>query len=110
MNISRLFTDSVILTKLGWGDSRGAAAPNSATSNPARASVQPMRSSRRLAFDFPAGETAFSVYFPTDPGLGTDDRILWRDRTLRVLAPARDQAGWGVVWAIDAVETEGERP
>lgn len=109
MNFARLFPAPVTLVRLDWIDQRGARVPGpSPVETLAMAAVQPIRSDRRILHDLPSSVAAHTVHFASDPRLGVDDRVLWRGKTLRVLAPARDQAGRGVVWSLDAAEVESE--
>lgn len=103
MNRARLFNATVTLNKRDWSNDRGAKVPGVAPGNAttARAAVQPMKMARRAQFDRAVGEVAFTVYLPSDPGLSADDTIEYQGRVLSVLAPAADQAGRGILWAID---------
>lgn len=105
MNTAILFNTAVTLRKVtAWSQDRGVKVPAGHADTSARASVQAMRADRRIAYELPVALTAFTIYVPADPALAVDDLVVWSGRTLRVLAPALDQAGRGVVWALDCVE------
>jgi len=97
-----LLNKSVTLTLNTWAPVRGqrTATPTTAST---LASVQPMKAQRRLLYGMDASATAFTVYFDGDPAVGVGDTITLDDGTvLGVLATARDEAGRGDVWAVDA--------
>jgi hypothetical protein len=99
-----MFPNPVAINATGWSNDGGVrtASPTAAARD---ASVQPMRSQRRALYGVDAGVTAYTVYLPApDPGVATGDTIGWGSRTLAVLAPARDEAGRGRVFAIDCQE------
>jgi hypothetical protein len=105
MNTARLFPNPVTLRHVtAWANERGAKVPASHDDTVVMAGVQPMRADRRIEYDIAGGQTAYQVFTASNPGLVTDDLILWGSRTLRVLAPATDQAGRGVAWRLDCLE------
>lgn len=100
----RMFPDVVTVTTKSWSNVKGARVATPATVTLA-ASAQPMSAQRRVLYSLDAGVTAWTVYFASDPAVNAADTItLPSGRTLSVLAPARDAAGRGAVWAVDCTE------
>lgn len=96
----RCFPSTVSVSTKTWANNKGERASNPTTTT-AVASVQPMRVIRRQVYGLSAGETAWTVFFPSDPGVDAEDVITWQTRKLQVFGPARDEAGRGVLWAVD---------
>ena len=98
----RLFINTATHKAASWtGGTEGTRTRNPVGTEDVLCSVQPMSADRQLEYDMPLGVTAWTIYYPADPGLATDDLVLWGGRTASVLAPARDMAGRGAVWALD---------
>jgi hypothetical protein len=102
--LDELLISSVTVTVKTWSNVRGQRTVASTTQTTRMASVQPMKSARREVYGVSAGETMWTVYLAADPGVDVQDEIAWNGRSLSVLAPARDQAGRGVAWAVDCRE------
>lgn len=100
--LADLLNESVTLTLNTWDSLRGQRTATPATTT-TLASVQPMKAQRRLLYGMDASATAYTVYFDADPACGVGDTITRADGSvLGVLAPARDEAGRGTVYAVDA--------
>ncbi len=97
---ARILTNPVTLRRDRTANVRGTRVRDFAES-PALASVQPMRNDRVSLYGMEAGTTLYTAFFRTDPQLRTNDQILWGSTTLVCLASANDQAGRGIVWAVD---------
>jgi hypothetical protein len=69
-----------------------------------QASVQPMTARRAQAYGLELGQTAYTAYFNSDPGVNNLSVITWNGKALSVQAPARNEAGRGRVWAVDCLE------
>jgi hypothetical protein len=99
----RMFPNTVDKVIKTWTNVAGVRT-EATTSTTLKASVQPMRSARVAAYSILQGETGFTVYFPSDPGVKVSDELTWGTRTLSIISGARDEAGRGRVWACDCVE------
>lgn len=100
MALADLCVNLVTVKRRAWANTSGERTPSESTSA-LNASIQPMSTSRRLLYGLDAGVTAWVAYFPADPEVDTNDTIDWGGKVLSVLAPARDEAGRGQVFAVD---------
>lgn len=97
-----LINDAVVSTK-AWANVGGVRTPTPTTATYS-ASIQPMSTARQQAWGMDAGRTGWTCYFGVDPGVNVGDTVASGGRVLSVLGPARDEAGRGVVWAVDCEE------
>ncbi len=105
MPLQNLCINPVTVRVATWTNVRGNREPTYADTL-SHASVQPMKASRIQLHGLEAGDTGYTCYFASDPGVNTADIIAWGSKTLSVLGPTRDEAGRGVCFAVDAKEVK----
>ena len=84
MSVTSMCQSAVTLRKYIYTNVRGVRTP-SATDVTSHAAVNPTSFSRTDSQGIAEAVDGAAVYFPTDPGLDTDDLILWGSKVLAVL-------------------------
>jgi hypothetical protein len=69
--------------------------------------IQPAKVGRIMGQGRVGATITHTAWFGSDPGLRVDDQVNATDGRIRVCqGPSRDEAGAGVVWAVDLVEQQ----